>query len=143
MRKYLFLVLLGVLSQLSFAQQNITWEQLADVKFEDRWSDEVEMMYGFPLFGPGVKALADKEVSITGYVLPIDLEAGFYVLSANPYSSCFFCGQAGPESILELRFDVLPRQYKNDEKLTFKGKLRLNDTNIYDLNYILEEVEEL
>ena len=30
---------------------------------------------------------------------------------------------------------------KMDEIVTFKGKLKLNDTDIYELNYILENAE--
>ena len=63
------------------------------------------------------------------------------MLSANPYSSCFFCGQAGPESVMEIQ---LLKQYdglRMDQVITFKGKLRLNADDIYQLNYILEDAE--
>jgi hypothetical protein len=63
------------------------------------------------------------------------------VLSANPYSSCFFCGQAGPESVMEIQ---LLKQYdglRMDQVITFEGRLRLNADDIYQLNYILEEAE--
>ena len=48
-----------------------------------------------------------------------------YALSAFPFSSCFFCGAAGPESVLEL--DLKHQQeYLTDEVITFKGVLELN-----------------
>ena len=53
----------------------------------------------------------------------------------------FFCGQAGPESVMEIQ---MVKQYdglRMDQVLTFKGKLRLNTDDIYQLNYILEDAE--
>jgi hypothetical protein len=94
-----------------------------------------------PKFGRRINALDGKKVQIRGFIIPVDIVQDYYVLSANPYSSCFFCGQAGPESVMEIQ---LLKQYdglRMDQVITFEGKLRLNADDIYQLNYILEEAE--
>ena len=89
-----------------------------------------------------MKALAGKEVFITGYVIPVDYDAGFFVVSKYPYANCFFCGGGGPESVVDLQFAGKHRNYKTDERLTFKGKLVLNADDIYKMNYILQGAVE-
>jgi hypothetical protein len=128
-------------SQQVYSQKNITWETLKDVKFTDKWSEEFQAYYQVPKFGAALKALDGKEVIIKGYIIPIDVIEDYYVLSANPYSSCFFCGQAGPESVMEVQLKKKTRELKMDQVLTFKGKLKLNAEDIYQLNYILENAE--
>ena len=82
-----------------------------------------------------------KLVEIKGYIIPIDVESGFYVLSANPFASCFFCGNAGPESVMELQFDgKLKKTYTTDEIATFQGRLKLNWDDLEHCNYILQNV---
>jgi hypothetical protein len=129
------------ISQQVYSQKNITWETLKDVKFTDKWSEEFQAYYQVPKFGAALKALDGKEVIIKGYIIPIDVIEDYYVLSANPYSSCFFCGQAGPESVMEVQLKKKTRELKMDQVLTFKGKLKLNAEDIYQLNYILENAE--
>ncbi len=123
------------------SQTRITWNSLKDVKFADKWSDEYQAYYSIPEFGKQIKKLDGKKVIIRGYIIPLDVVAGYYVLSANPYSSCFFCGQAGPESVIEIQ---LKKQYDNlrmDQIVTFEGLLRLNPDDINQLVYILEKAE--
>jgi hypothetical protein len=123
------------------APVKITWETLRDVTFKKKWYAEESVYMLYPSFGPNIAKLNSKEVLLTGYVLPIDMEANIYALSAFPFSACFFCGGAGPESVVGLKFKKTNRKFKTDERHTFKGTLRLNADNIYELNYILENVE--
>ena len=119
----------------------LTWETLRDVTFKKKWYPDEAVYMLYPTFGPSVQKLKGKEVIITGYILPIDLDANMYVLSAFPYSACFFCGGAGPESVMALKFKNKPRKFKTDERLTFKGILTLNADDIYQMNYVLEGAE--
>ncbi|GAB3176417.1 DUF3299 domain-containing protein [Telluribacter humicola] len=125
----------------SSAPVKLSWETLRDVTFKKKWYEAEQVYMLYPTFGPGVQKLSGKEVSITGYVLPVDLDANLYVLSAFPYSACFFCGGAGPESVMTLKFKKNPRKFKTDERLTFKGTLKLNADDIYQMNYILDNAE--
>ncbi len=120
--------------------EELTWDMLRDVKFEKEYSNEASAYILFPKFGKSLKALEGKLVRIKGYMVPVDLTTKEFVLSANPYATCFFCGGAGPESVMSLVFKETPkRSFKTDEHLTFTGVFRLNDNDIYNLNYILEQ----
>jgi hypothetical protein len=121
------------------APQEVTWKMLEDVTFSKEWNKEEGMYILYPKFGAAIKKLEGKEIFINGYVIPVDYNDNFYVLSAFPYSACFFCGGAGPESVMSLRFRDKKRKFKTDEKLTFRGTLKLNATDIYEMNYILED----
>ncbi|MFK7924722.1 MAG: DUF3299 domain-containing protein [Bacteroidia bacterium] len=135
-RTYLTLIFACLLS-VSFAQDKINWPFLADVQYSYIQNYDANVWYGTPSFGEAIQALDGKEVIIKGYVLPLDVDGNQYVLSANPFNTCFFCGGAGQESVMELRLDKKRRKYETDQVVTFIGTLRLNDAEL-ELNYILE-----
>jgi hypothetical protein len=127
-----------VLTALTGTPTEVTWKTLTDVTFKDVYVKELDAYYWKPTFGASVKALENKDIFITGYVIPVDYDANFYVVSRYPYANCFFCGGGGPESVVDLRFvGKPPRAYKTDERLTFRGKLKLNGDDVYSMNYIL------
>lgn len=128
-----------------FAQTGIGWISLADVTFEEKKETaDAILSYNQATFGEALKKLAGKEISITGYMIPMDPMGITYVLSRNPNSTCFFCGGAGPETVLQLNMKPSAiKRYKTDDKLTFKGILQLNEKDIHSLTYVLEEAEEL
>lgn len=119
----------------------LSWEVLRDVTFKKKWYAEESVYMLYPTFGQGIQKLNGKTVELTGYVLPVDLESNIYVLSAFPYSACFFCGGAGPESVVSLKFKKTGKKFKTDERRTFHGTLKLNADNIYELNYIIADAE--
>ncbi|TNE78976.1 MAG: DUF3299 domain-containing protein [Bacteroidetes bacterium] len=119
----------------------VSWKTLQDVKFNKKWSESEGMYVLYPEFGQSVKNLEGKEIEITGYVIPVDYNSNYYVLSAFQYSACFFCGGAGPESVMSLKFDKNSRKFKTDERLTFTGTLELNSTDILEMNYILRHAK--
>lgn len=122
----------------------LTWDHLAEVDFEERYTEEVETYVPYPVFRPSVQRLSQQKVEIKGYIIPVEEtgEESIIVLSANPFSSCFFCGMAGPETIMDIKLKKkFKNKFKQDDVLTFRGQLRLNDSDLYYLNYILEEAE--
>lgn len=123
------------------APVKLTWEILRDVTFKKKWYAEESIYMLHPTFGPSVQKLKNQQVAITGYILPVDLDANLYVLSAFPFSACFFCGGAGPETVMTLNFKKNARKFKTDERLTFVGTLKLNSDDIYQMNYILDSAE--
>ncbi len=123
--------------------EELTWQTLSDVEFTDVYLEELDAYYWMPKFGELVVASEGKAFHITGYMIPVDVDEDFYVLSRYPFANCFFCGGAGPESVIDLRFpDKRERTYQTDERLTFKGTLRLNSDDVYQMNYILEGAVE-
>lgn len=126
------------------AQTAIDWNLLADVKFNQKYSEELGLTYDEAAFGKWVLPFDGKEVKITGFMIPLDGMGVSWVLSRNPNATCFFCGGAGPETVIELELKSSAiRKYKLDERRTFKGILRLNRANIDHLTYVLEEAEPL
>ena len=120
----------------------LTWEDLTDVDFKDVYVEELDAYYWKPIFGPSVKDLEGKKFYITGYVIPVDIDEDFYVLSRYPFANCFFCGGAGPETVVDLQFSNDPREYATDERLTFAGELKLNADDVYQMNYIIVGAHE-
>ena len=85
-------------------------------------------------------SIVGKQFDLEGYYLPIDVDGDAYIiLSKFPYSQCFFCGGAGPESISEVVFKAKQGRFEADQFIRVKGKLRLNTSDIEHGNFILEE----
>jgi hypothetical protein len=131
----------SVLAPVAAEPVKLSWEVLRDVTFKKKWYAEESVYMLYPTFGQSIQKLNGKAVELTGYVLPVDLESNLYVLSAFPYSACFFCGGAGPESVVSLKFKKAGKKFKTDERRTFRGTLKLNADNIYELNYIIADAE--
>jgi hypothetical protein len=132
----------SITKSLVLPAEKITWDMLKDVTFKKKWYPQESIFMLYPTFGAPLKKLENKEVMIKGYVIPVDVATNMYVLSAFPYSQCFFCGGAGPESVMSLKPKKSEvRKYKTDEMHTFTGKLKLNADDIYEMNYILEEAD--
>ncbi|MEM1119263.1 MAG: DUF3299 domain-containing protein [Bacteroidota bacterium] len=140
--KQLLLIYLLFITTTLIGQTSIDWVNLADVTFVEKPMEEIGILYNEATFGEDLLALADTEVSITGFVIPMDSMGISFVLSRNPNASCFFCGGAGPETVIQIQPKKI-KHYQTDEFLTFKGILRLNEKDIESLTYVLEEAEEL
>ena len=122
----------------------INWQTLSKVKFQEKYVDSLEMQVPFPIFHSTVEKWGGKPIQISGYVIPIE-ETGdesLLVLSANSFANCFFCGNAGPETIMDIKMKTkFKKRLKQDDRVIFRGKLKLNPTDLYYLNYILEDAE--
>ena len=138
--RFTLVLFLLTYSHLGTAQQSLTWEDLADVTFSEKYDEELQAYWLIPDFGAKPKSFAGKDVIIMGYFIPFNVDDDFYVLSKNPYSSCFFCGQAGPETVMELQVaDPLPDRIRIDQRLFFRGTLELNKSDLNHCNYILKD----
>ncbi|MEY4936805.1 MAG: hypothetical protein RIS64_3164 [Bacteroidota bacterium] len=152
LKKSLFLPIICILLAIScnhVTQQpsiELSWNMLQKTQFIKKTMTGSPNPVDYPLFPTEMKALEGQLVRMTGYVIPIE-ETGddaVLVLSAVPYSSCFFCGGAGPETIMDIRLKTkTTKRFKKDETLTFRGKLKLNDSDLMFFNYILEDAEQL
>lgn len=134
-----------VLTALPDLENRLTWEDLQDVNFEEKYYEDIDQFMLFPVFGDKIKAMENKTWVLSGYVIPVTPgdqdNPPLYVLSANPFSACFFCGNAGPESVVELELQEPYVLYGTDEFRSFEGSLQLNDSNVDRLNYILVDAE--
>ena len=139
MHKVLFLFITFVWIQSSlFSQEPLTWNDLADVKFHDIYSEKYDDYFLKPTFGAIIKSYEGTRIRIKGYFLDFSSEQEFYMVSRNPMSSCFFCGGAGPETIVEVIFKQKPG-FKTDQIVEITGVLELNADDVDHCNYILKE----
>lgn len=139
MKTILVFVVLILAGGVAFAQ-NDGWIGFAKTKFEAKYNEKAKEYFLQPSFSADLKALVGKEIELEGYYLPIDVEGDAYIiLSKFPYSQCFFCGGAGPESIAEVTFKTKPRDFEADEFIRVRGKLKLNDSDLEHGNFILEQ----
>ncbi|MGL4631009.1 MAG: DUF3299 domain-containing protein [Leadbetterella sp.] len=127
----------------AFEPVKITWDTLKDVTYKKKWNPTESIFELAPNFGPKVLAIKGKEVSITGYMIPVDAEANYYVLSANPYAACFFCGQSGPESVVSIKFKKITKRYNTDDRVTITGIFNLNSSDINELTYYIENAQQV
>lgn len=134
-----------VLTALPEVENRLTWEDLQDVNFEEKYYEDIDQYLLFPVFGEKILEKENKTWVLSGYVIPVTPgdqdNPPLYVLSANPFSACFFCGNAGPESVVELELQEPYVLYGTDEFRSFEGSLQLNDSNVDRLNYILVDAE--
>ncbi len=138
MRKvYILLILISMPFHL-FAQQKLSWDGFADVSFHDVYNVHYDEYFMKPTFGPNIQSYEGSKISIRGYFLDFSYKEGFYMVSRNPMSSCFFCGGAGPETIIEVNFKNKPK-YKTDQVIVVVGILELNADDVDHCNYILKE----
>lgn len=115
----------------------LTWKQLAEIKYEKRKHPK----YGevqFPIVNDKVKSKGKKKVYISGFIVPIDSKS--YAISKNVFAACFFCGKAGPESIVGLKFKGATPKLKTDQYVTVEGSFRYNETDADDWIYNIDNV---
>jgi hypothetical protein len=137
MHHKILLILSIFFSGLSQAQTtNISWNDLTDVNFKETFVEQYGDYFLTPDFGDNVKALEGQTIEIKGYVLDLIGDGKVFLLSKLPMASCFFCGMAGPETIIELQFNE-DQQLKTDQVISVQGSLKLNKEDVNHCNYIL------
>ena len=119
--KHLIVVLLAlqISSFINEEPVNISWKSLSETSFSEYFNETKNIWTLEGLFPMSIRELNGSDVKITGYVIPLDIKERSYVLSAYPYSSCYFCGGAGPESIVNLQLNDLKNYIETDAIKTF------------------------
>lgn len=131
--------LVGVSATTSQAQESSLWKSLAKITFKKQYDEMLGFKVDVPVFNDDLKALAGKEVTVKGYIIPVEGYKGHteFVFSAYPYNMCFFCGGAGPETVMEVYAKEAIKY--TAEAVTIKGTLELNDSDINRLIYALND----
>lgn len=117
------------------------WNLFARVKFEAKFVKEANDYFLVPVFDAKISSFAGTEIELKGYYMPMVTEKNQLIISRNPYSSCFFCGGGGPESVAEAMLKETCPKLKADQIITVKGKLKLNDKDINHMTFILVDAE--
>lgn len=115
-----------------------SWSTLARVTFTSEFDELLGLKVDRPVFAQAVKDLDGERVTLRGYVIPTEGYKSHteFIFSAYPYSMCFFCGGAGPETVVEVYADE-PVEY-SPEAIALTGTLRLNADDPNALMYKLE-----
>ncbi|HUN15653.1 MAG TPA: hypothetical protein PK622_02520 [Saprospiraceae bacterium] len=119
------------------------WQVMGQVSYQKIKDESLGFELDYPLFSKELQSYEGKQITIRGYIIPTD---GYksqkeFVFSAFPYKSCFFCGGAGPETVIEV-FSTNGINFTS-EKIEIKGILKLNRTDLNRLMFQLLNAEEI
>lgn len=115
------------------------WKTLSKITYKKQFDELMGFKIDIPVFSDPVKALEGQEVTLKGYIIPVEGYKSHkeFIFSAYPYNMCFFCGGAGPETVMEV--EAAEAVEYSAEQIVLKGKLTLNDSDINRLMYLLTE----
>lgn len=121
------------------------WKDLATLEFQVEYDPALDEVVYRPKFTDLHRSYEGKTIEVPGFIVPIenvqaamDIDGDMFILSGLPIASCFFCGGAGPETVMEV-YPAEPIPF-NDEKVTLKGRLELNGSDFLRLPYVLRDV---
>ncbi len=120
LRRLLFVLAFVLMTTPAVAQENISWDVLAQVKLVKTDAGKY-----VPEFQEPVQALSTQQVALKGFMLPLDQspKQQHFILSANPVANCFYCLPGGPESLIEVKLDeAVDFSY---DPITISGTLEL------------------
>lgn len=125
------------------AQEENIWRKLSVVKYDKRIADADQYVAREPRYMPLMRSLDGTEIIVKGYIIPLTGKVAQteFMFSAFPYEMCFFCGKAGPETVMEaFAKDGKPIDY-SDKSLTLKGTFRFRSSDVNDIMFALENAE--
>lgn len=115
------------------------WKTLSKITYVKEYDEFLGFKIDRPVFSEEIKALNGKEVTVKGFIIPVEGYKGHteFIFSAFPYSMCFFCGGAGPESVMEVQ--AIEAISYTAESIVLKGKLHLNSEDVNKLMFSLSD----
>ena len=127
----------------TIAQAPDMWALFSKTRFVEKLNREFGMYFLYPRFPDELKEIEGKTVTVSGFYIPLDMNnSNIAIVSKFPMAECFFCGGAGPESIVVGYLKNKPnKRFKTDEIVKIRGKLKLNEDDIEELNFILIDAE--
>lgn len=137
-RMYKILILLLISG---YCQAQTGWELLATTSVrkgtDPFFNEEIEL----PEFSEELLKKEGQSITLEGFIIPLQqaTDQDFFILSRFPYQSCFFCGAAGPETVVEVFSD---RSFRyTDERVRVRGTLYLNPDDPLRLFFIMKDCE--
>ncbi len=141
MKFILFLIISTISLSTTTAQdkEKSVWKTLSKITYKKQYDELMGFKIDVPVFSDQVKALEGKTVEVKGYIIPVEGYKSHkeFIFSAFPYNMCFFCGGAGPETVMEVESRE-PVEY-TAEQVVLKGKLTLNDDDVNRLMYLITD----
>lgn len=141
MKFILFLIISTISLSTTTAQdkEKSVWKTLSKITYKKQYDELMGFKIDVPVFSDQVKALEGKTVEVKGYIIPVEGYKSHkeFIFSAFPYNMCFFCGGAGPETVMEVESRE-PVEY-TAEQVVLKGTLTLNDDDVNRLMYLITD----
>ncbi|WP_417887065.1 hypothetical protein [Zunongwangia sp.] len=124
-------------SEISGDTVKLSWQLLANIDYVEEKTEDYPGGVLNPIINFQLKNLKNHYIEISGYVVPMDENS--YALSSNVMSACFFCGMAGPESVMGIQFKNDTPLLKTDQYISLVGIFSYNDTNPEDWIYHIKD----
>lgn len=135
---FMFITCFGTGSFMNLLQAQSIWPVLAGVKFKKVEDKILGFEVDYPIFNEEIKSFEGKLIKVRGFIVPTNgyKSSKEFVLSALPVKACYFCGAAGPETVIEVRCkEEIPL---TSSRVELEGVLRLNSADLNRLMFQLE-----
>jgi len=141
--KTLLLVTVLLISISAVNKEPDLWALFSKTRFTERLNRELSMYFLYPTFPDELKTLDGKEITLSGFYIPLDFDDDrTVILSKFPMAQCFFCGGAGSESVAVAYLQAKPsKRMKTDQIIKVKGRLTLNEKDVDELNFIIRDAK--
>ena len=128
-------------AQIKQAPEENMWKTLSKITYKKEFDEIMGFKIDKPVFSERIEKFDGQKITLSGYIIPVEGYKSHkeFIFSAFPYNMCFFCGGAGPETVMEVEASE-PVKY-SAESVTLRGKLMLNPVDINRLMYILVDAE--
>ena len=141
MKRVMIISMVCLLTSQLYAQrkENI-WRTLALMKYEREDSQSSGGLKAKGHFISMIEALEGKEITLKGYIVPLSGKKAqsHFMFSAYPYENCFFCGKAGPESVVEVFTAERQKIPYSDKAVFIKGIFKFTSRNPEGVMFTLE-----
>lgn len=138
-KSFFLVIFLIMASNSAYSQLKLSWKDIIDVYAKEVSFSEKNPALAIKGQGKSLKDIEEKVITITGYFLDLDPEGEWFMVSKNPFATCFFCGKSGPETILELIDYKNLKKYKSDDLVEVTGFFNI----VYDpedrMSFVLEK----
>lgn len=115
------------------------WKLFESISMKRTYFEELDTYYRIPIFTPEIEKYSGQEITISGYYLPYAKLDSVVIISRYPNKSCFFCGQAGIESVAMVELNKSAPMFETDQTLVARGTLSLNSSDFKKLAFIIED----
>ena len=119
------------------------WKTLGSLLMHTEFDEITGIEIYKPTFFPTVLELVDQEIELEGYIIPLTGKRAqsHFMFSAYPVSNCFFCGNAGPESVVQVYMKNNQKVNYTEDRIKVKGTFKINRDLTQQLFYNLENAE--
>ena len=141
-KKLTLFFVIGLMSISLAAQDEVSvWKTLGKMSYRKEYDEILGFKVDIPIFSKQITELEGKEITVKGYIIPVEGYKNHkeFIFSAFPYNMCFFCGGAGPETVMEV--EATEEVGFTAEQVVLTGTLQLNDSDINKLMYRLVDAK--